>query len=185
MSVTICLLRGVNVGGHNKLPMEALRALFESLNLRGAQTYVQSGNVVFHTKEGDIARLTQHIQDAIEKKFRFRPGVVLRTAAEIKEVVARNPLPKRAVTEPGKLLVLFLADDPGKNAKAILAKVPRVAEEVHLRGREIYIFFPDGAGRSKLPWANLDRALGTTGTARNWNTVSKLLEMAEQAASGS
>jgi len=184
MSVMICLLRGVNVGGHNKLPMAALRALLESLDLRAPQTYVQSGNVVFHTREGNVARLAKSIEDALEKKFRFRPAVLLRTAAELKEVVARNPLRKRASTEPGKVMVLFLADAPGKNAREILAKVPKGSEELHLYGREIYIYFPVGAGQSKLPWSTLGERLGTSGTGRNWNTVTKLLEMAEGAASG-
>jgi uncharacterized protein (DUF1697 family) len=185
MSVIICLLKGVNVGGHNKLPMEALRALCKSLELRAPQTYVQSGNVVFHTRESNLARLAQCIEDAIEKRFRFRPAVLLRTSADLKQAVKRNPFTTHAATEPGKLMVLFLADDPGKSAKEILAKVPRGPEELHLHGRELYIFFPEGAGRSKLPWATLDKLLGTRGTGRNWNTVTRLLEMADQATSES
>jgi uncharacterized protein (DUF1697 family) len=185
MSVIICLLKAVNVGGRNKLPMEALRALCESLALHSPQTYVQSGNVVFHTKESNIARLAERIEDAIEKKFRFRPAVILRTGAELKQAVKRNPFTTHAATEPGKLMVLFLGDDPGKSAKEILANVRKGPEELHLHGREVYIFFPDGAGRSKLPWATLDKLLGTRGTGRNWNTVTRLLEMADQATSES
>ena len=82
-------------------------------------------------------------------------------------------------------MVLFLADYPGKNAKETLGKIPRGPEELHLHDRELYIFFPEGAGRTKLPWATLDQSLGTRGTGRNWNTVTKLLEMAQQAAGGS
>jgi len=185
MSASICLLKGVNVGGHNKLPMEGLRALFESLELRAAQTYIQSGNVVFQTNERNLARLGQRIEVAIEKKFRFRPAIILRTSAELRQAVKRNPFTRQAGTEPGKLMVLFLADDPGKKAKEILAKIPRGPEQLHLQGREIYIFFPEGAGRSKLPWATLDQSLGTRGTGRNWNTVTRLLELAEQAEGGS
>ena len=185
MSASICLLKGVNVGGHNKLPMEGLRALFKSLELRAAQTYIQSGNVVFQTNERNLARLGQRIEVAIEKKFRFRPAIVLRTSAELRQAVKRNPFTRQAGTEPGKLMVLFLADDPGKKAKEILAKIPRGPEQLHLQGREIYIFFPEGAGRSKLPWATLDQSLGTRGTGRNWNTVTRLLEMADQAEGGS
>src|SRR5467141_4381483 len=111
MAVIISMLRGVNVGGHNKIKMDALRALYESLKLRDAQTYVQSGNVIFRTEERDIARLTKRIEEGIERKFGFRPDVVLRTAAEMREVVARNPFAKRLGIEPGKLLVSFLASD--------------------------------------------------------------------------
>lgn len=181
MSVVIGLLRGINVGGHSKLAMDALRELCESLELREAQTYVQSGNVVFQTKESDLARLTKRIEEAIEKRFRFRPDVILRTPAQLKEVVKHNPFPGYAAKEPGKLLVMFLAGEPAKNAKEIVANIRRSHEELKIQGREIYIYFPEGAGKSKLPWATLADKLGTRGTARNWNTVTKLLEMAEEA----
>src|SRR5690242_12170421 len=91
MTVIISMLRGVNVGGHNKIKMDALRALYESLKLRDAQTYVQSGNVIFKPDERDIALLTKRIEDGIERKFGFRPAVILRTAAEMRGVVERNP----------------------------------------------------------------------------------------------
>jgi len=181
MGAIICLLRGVNVGGRNKLPMQALRTLLESLRLRDADTYVQSGNAVFRATEANLTRLAERIEDAIERKFRFRPTVILRTAAELKAAVARNPFPRQAQSEPGKLLVMFLAEAPGKDAKEILAKLPRGREEMKLAGRELFIFFPGGVGQSKLPWATLGRALGTGATGRNWRTVTKLLEMAEDA----
>src|SRR5947208_7796047 len=109
MTVIISMLRGVNVGGHNKIKMDALRALYESLKLRDAQTYVQSGNVIFKTDERDIARLAKLIEDGIARKFGFRPDVILRTAAEMRDVVARNPFAKRRGIEPGKVPVSFLA----------------------------------------------------------------------------
>src|SRR5258707_12701573 len=111
MTVIISMLRGVNVGGHNKIKMEALRALYESLKLRDSQTYVQSGNVIFRSDERDIARLTKRIEEGIERKFGFRPDVILRTAAEMRDVVERNPFAKRRGIEPGKLLVSFLGSD--------------------------------------------------------------------------
>ena len=180
MPVIICMLRGVNVGGHNKIKMDALKALCVSLKLKDPQTYVQSGNVIFRTEEKDQEKLTRRIQDAIEKTHGFRPGVVLRTAAELKEVVARNPFAKRSNIEPGKLLVNFLASDPGKDAweKALAIKMIG-PEEMHLIGREAYIYFPNGQGRSKFPWPAIERTLGTSGTGRNWNSVTKMLEMAE------
>ena len=90
MAVIISMLRGVNVGGHNKIKMDALRALYASLKLRDAQTYVQSGNVIFRSDKRDIARLSKQIEDGIERKFGFRPDVILRTAAEMREVMART-----------------------------------------------------------------------------------------------
>jgi len=179
MTVIISMLRGVNVGGHNKIKMDALRALYESLKLRDAQTYVQSGNVIFKTDERDIARLAKRIEDGIARKFGFRPDVILRTAAEMRDVVARNPFAKRRGIEPGKLLVSFLASDPGEEGRERVRQMKCDPEELRVEGREIYIYFPNGAGRSKLPWAGLGKMLKTQGTGRNWNSVTKMLEMAE------
>jgi uncharacterized protein (DUF1697 family) len=184
MTVIISMLRGVNVGGHNKIKMEALRALYESLKLRDAQTYVQSGNVVFRTNERDIARLTKRIEDGIERKFGSRPDVILRTAAEMREVVARNPFAKRRGIEPSKLLVTFLASDPDAEAREKVRQMKCDPEELRMEGREIYIYFPNGMGRSKLPWARLDKVLKTPVTGRNWNSVTKMLEMAEKIGGG-
>jgi uncharacterized protein (DUF1697 family) len=180
MTVMISMLRGVNVGGHNKIKMDALRALYEFLKLRDAQTYVQSGNVIFSTDERDISRLAKRIEDGIERKFGFRPDVILRTAAEMRDVIARNPFAKRRGIEPGKLLVSFLASDPGEEARKKLRQMKCDPEELRVEGREVYIYFPNGMGRSKLPWAGLDKMLKTPATGRNWNSVTKMLEMAEK-----
>jgi len=180
MTVMISMLRGVNVGGHNKIKMDALRALYEFLKLRDAQTYVQSGNVIFSTDERDISRLAKRIEDGIERKFGFRPDEILRTAAEMRDVIARNPFAKRRGIEPGKLLVSFLASDPGEEARKKLRQMKFDPEELWVEGREVYIYFPNGMGRSKLPWAGLDKMLKTPATGRNWNSVTKMLEMAEK-----
>jgi uncharacterized protein (DUF1697 family) len=180
MAVIISMLRGVNVGGHNKIKMDALRALYESLKLREAQTYVQSGNVIFRTDERDIARLAKRIEDGIERKLGFRPDVILRTATEMREVIARNPFAKRQGIEPGKLLVTFLGSDPGAEAREKILQIKCDPEELRIEGREVYIYFPNGMGRSKLPWAGLEKTLKTPGTGRNWNSVTKMLEMAEK-----
>jgi uncharacterized protein (DUF1697 family) len=174
------MLRGVNVGGHNMIKMDALKALCVSLKLKDPQTYVQSGNVIFRTEEKDQEKLTRRIQDAIEKAHGFRPGVVLRTAAELQQVVSRNPFAERSGIEPGKLLVNFLAADPGKQAREKALAIKIGPEEMHLLGREAYIYFPNGQGRSKFPWAAIERALGTSATGRNWNSVTKMLEIADQ-----
>ena len=180
MAVIISMLRGVNVGGHNKIKMEALRALYESMKLRDAQTYVQSGNVIFRTDERDIARLAKRIEDGIERNFGFRPNVILRTAAEMREVVARNPFAKRRGIEPSKLLVSFLASDPGEEAREKVRQMKCDPEELRIEGRELYIYFPNGIGRSKLSLGVLEKTLKTPGTGRNWNSVTKVLEMAEK-----
>jgi uncharacterized protein (DUF1697 family) len=180
MPVIISMLRAVNVAGHNMIKMDALRALYQSLKLRDAQTYVQSGNVVFRTDERDLAQLTKRIQNGIERTFGCRPDVILRTTAELRDVIARNPFAKRRGIEPGKLLVTFLAADPGDAAREQVLKIKCEPEELRVNGRELYIYFPNGMGRPKLSWAVLDRTLKIPGTGRNWNSVTKLLEMAEK-----
>ncbi len=180
MPVLISMLRGVNVGPHHRIKMDALRALYENLKLENPRTYVQSGNVIFRTKEKSAAKLGKQIQDAIEKKFGFRPEVILRTTDELRKAIAASPFAKRTELEPGKILVTFLAGEPGPDAHANLAKLKEHPEELHLMGREMYIYFPNGAGKSKLPWSQVERLLKVTGTARNWNSVTNMLAIAEE-----
>jgi len=178
MPAIICLLRGVNVGGHNKIGMDSLRDVCSSLNLRGPQTYIQSGNVIFGTTERNLAKLARRIEDCIEKGYGFRPNVMLRTAAEMRHVIARNPFASRKNIDPAKLVVSFLAEAPGAEDAKRLLEIKVGPEELCVSGRELYIYFPDGQGRSKLPPV-LERTLKIPATARNWNTVNKLLAMAE------
>jgi uncharacterized protein (DUF1697 family) len=98
----------------------------------------------------------------------------------MREVVARNPFAKRRGIEPGKLLVSFLASDPGEEALEKVRQMKCGPEELRIEGRELYIYFPNGMGQSKLPWAGLDKMLKTAVTGRNWNSVTKMLEMAEK-----
>jgi len=184
MPVIICMLRGVNVGGHNLIKMDALKALCVSMKLKDPQTYVQSGNVIFRTEEKDATKLAKRLQDALEKKFGFRPGVMLRTASELRDVIARNPFAGRNGIEPGKLLVNFLAGDPGKDARKQAQAIKTDPEELHIIGCEVFIYFPDGQGRSRLPWPKIERVLGTSATARNWNSVTKMLAIAEKLEAG-
>ena len=184
MTVVISMLRGVNVGAHNRINMEALRALYESLKLRDAQTYVQSGNVIFKTREKDLVRLAKRIEDGIEKKFGFQSDVVVRTVVELRDVVARNPFAKRRGIEPGKLLVTFLAGDPGEEAREKVRGIKAEPDELRIDGREAYIYFPNGMGRPTLSWATIPKILKVSGTGRNWNSVTKMLEMAESMEAG-
>ena len=180
MAVVISMLRGVNVGGHYKIKMEALRALYESLGLRDAQTYVQSGNVVFRTKERNLGALAKRMEDAIEQSFGFRPAVIVRTTSELKGAIARNPFARRRGIDPSKLLVTFLADDPSAEGRDRVLKIKAEPEELFIDGREVYIYFTNGMARPKLSWAAIGKMLGTSGTGRNWNSVTKLLEIAEK-----
>jgi len=164
MSVLISLLRGVNVGGHNKIKMDALRALYASLKLRDPQTYVQSGNVIFRTGECDLVQLAGRIETAIDRGFGFRPNVIVRTASELRAVIARNPFATRAGIDPSKFLITFLARDPGQEARDRFLRIKADTEEMRIEGRELYIYFPNGLGRSKLSPALIEKVLGTPGT---------------------
>ncbi len=179
MAGVVSMLRGVNLGGHQKIQMRALRELYESLGLRDVESYVQSGNVVFRTAKRDLAGLGGKIEDGIERSFGFRPDVILRTTAELRDAVARNPFAERKDVEPSKLLVLFLASDPGAEAREKVRAIEAAPEEVRMDAREFYIYFPNGMARPRLPMARLERTLKTPATGRNWNTVRNLLEMAE------
>jgi uncharacterized protein (DUF1697 family) len=184
MAVIISMLRGVNLGGHNRVKMDALRALYEALGLRGAQTYVQSGNVIFRTEGRDLMRLHKRLENGIERSFGFRSDVIFRTPSELREVIARNPFAARRSIDPSKLAVTFLARDPGPEAREKVLAIKAEPEELRIEARELYIYFPNGMARPKLSWPLLEKTLKTSGTSRNWNTVTKLLEMAERYEAG-
>ncbi len=179
MNVMICLLRGVNLAGHKKVPMEVLRNLCTSLKHCDVQTYVQSGNVVFRTKESAPLVVARKLEKAIEQEFGFRSDVIVRTPSDLRDVIAKNPFAKRGGIEPSKLVVTFLPKEPEREAQDVVRKIKANPEEIYLTGRELYVYYPDGMGRSKVS-AVIDKALQKGGTARNWNTVTKLLEMAEK-----
>lgn len=184
MTVVISLLRGVNLGGHHKIKMDALKTLYQSLKLRDPETYVQSGNVVFKTGERDLAALAKRIEGGIERKFGFHADVILRTAAELNDVIARNPFAKRRDIDPARFLVTFLAAEPSPEARAAVQKLTTAQEELRIVGREVYTYYATGLARPKLPWMKVAEMLKTTGTGRNWNTVTKLVEIAERLRAG-
>jgi uncharacterized protein (DUF1697 family) len=180
----ISLLRAVNLAGYNKVRMDALRLLYESLGLRDVQTYIQSGNVIFRTGARDNVRLAIRIEQAIERSFGFRSSVVVRSVAELREVIQRNPFAAQAATDPSKLLVTFLATEPTLAARDKTAAIAVEPEEIRIDGRHLYVYFPNGMGRSKLSPNLIEKTLGAIGTGRNWNTVTKLLELAEKLEAG-
>jgi uncharacterized protein (DUF1697 family) len=180
MTAVICLLRAVNVGGHNKIKMDALRALCASLKLRDSQTYVQSGNVIFRTEERDLAKLGKRIESEIERSFGFRPAVILRTTSELRGAVTKNPFAARRDIDPSRLLVTFLTDEPSREARAKVLSIKTDPEELRIDGRELYIYYPNGMARPRVSWARIEKALQTSGTGRNWNSVTKMLEIAEK-----
>ena len=176
MTAFVALLRAVNVGGTGIIKMAALKALCDDLGFGNVRTLLQSGNVVFTTKGTDKA-VARKLADAIEKSHGFRPAVMVRTAADMAGIVDRNPFPKEAKSDPRYVVVAFAAGTPATGAKERLAAVKVVRERLHLSGRELFIHYPDGQGRSIVTNLVLEKALGVAATARNWNTVTKLQAM--------
>jgi len=160
--------------------MDDLRAIYESLGFEDVQTYINSGNVLFRTAGRDLARLRKRIEDAIESACGFRSDVVLRTPADLRGVIARNPFAARPGLDGSRLAIHFLAGDPSTAARQQARAIKSEVEELHIDARELYIYYPNGMARPKLSLPFVEKTLQTVGTSRNWNTVRKLLEMAEK-----
>jgi uncharacterized protein (DUF1697 family) len=172
------LLRGVNVGGNNLLPMKDLAAMFVTAGCVDVQTYIQSGNVIFKASRDVLDGLAGRIEKQITARFGFRSPVILRTAAEIGDVIRNNPFLKPGADE--KLLhVLFLADSPDAARAGSLDPDRSPPDAFTLVKREIYLHVPNGAARTKLTNAYFDSKLATVTTGRNWRTVLKLWELLE------
>ncbi|MEZ5324434.1 MAG: DUF1697 domain-containing protein [Verrucomicrobiales bacterium] len=175
MQTWVALLRGINVGGRNILPMAKLRSLLESQNCRDVRTYIQSGNVVFRSAAKSRSKLSESLLDAIESEFVFRPGLMLLTAGEFLGAKACSPFSK-AVAEPKTLHFFFLESEAKTPDIQSIAELAAPTETFQLTGRVFYLHAPDGIGRSKLA-ANVERKLGVAATARNYATVEKISEM--------
>ncbi len=172
----VALLRGVNVGGKNKLPMKDLAAMFVAAGCRDVTTYIQSGNVVFSAPAGVLKKLPTTISAAIEKAFGHRVPVVVRSHEQLGAVIRDNPYLKAGEAEQ-TLYVAFLADMPGADAVSKLDPQRSPPDRFCVLGKEIHMHLPAGMGTSKLTNAWMDSKLSTISTARNWATVLKLHEM--------
>jgi uncharacterized protein (DUF1697 family) len=174
MPEVVALLRGVNVGGV-KVPMGELRSLLESAGFEGARTFLQSGNVILSSPPGatDLGRVIEGvIRDGLGLEIR----VMIRTRGDLAKVVAANPFDGPDV-DPTMLHAVFLESKPPSDRVARLDPERSPEDRFVVSGREIYIHYPGGSGRSKLNLAYIEKQLGLSGTARNWNTVTKLLSM--------
>ena len=172
MAKLVALIRGINVGGRHKVAMSDLRAWFEGAGCRDVSTYIQSGNVVFD-RAGAKDKIEADLERRLKSETGFDLSVIVRTAADLAKVVRNNPYPG---TEPTKLVVAFLKKAPPRGALNAIDKAAFAPEDFTVKGREIYLYLPNGQGRAKLPPA-LGRVQGTA-TARNWQTVQKLLDLA-------
>ena len=176
MERLVVLLRGINIGSRNRIAMPALREALEDDGFDDVVTYLQSGNVVL-SATGAAAGVAKRCDRAIEKSFGLDIDVVVRTRAQLARVVALNPLADVA-KDPKRYQVSFLSAKPSAATMRKLEETAAPSERVVLAGREIYAWHPEGIGRSRLWTLLAGRGLGVTATARNWTTVTKLLELA-------
>ena len=167
MTAYIALLRAVNVGGTGKLPMTELKTMCEKAGFKSVRTYIASGNVVFQSAKSE-AQVKATLEATLANYAGKPVGVLVRTASEIAEVLARNPF----LQMPGNRTMAFFFDNPPA-ADALKSVANQTTEQLRLGLREIYGYYPDGMGQSKLKIPS-----AKNGTARNMNTVAKLAEMA-------
>jgi uncharacterized protein (DUF1697 family) len=177
MTRFVSLFRGINVGGNNSVRMDALKELHASLGLQEVATYIQSGNVVFTSDEADVTQIQQDIEDGFAQKFGFQAKVMVRTAGEFNVIIENNPFQNELLKESKWVVAMFLASHPISTAREDIQKTYSGPEELHIIGQEVYIYYPEGIGRSKLTNTFLEKKLKTAGTARNWNTVLRLQKM--------
>lgn len=173
----VALLRAINVGGKNALAMSDLRDLLADLGFPEAKSLLQSGNLVFDGGKQAGELLESLLEGETAKRLGISVDYLVRSAAEWAEVVAENPFPKEAKTDPSHVTVMFLkmAQSP-KTVKSLQASI-KGPELIRGHGRQLYIVYPAGIGTSKLTGSLIERKLGTRGTARNWNTILKLLAL--------
>lgn len=174
MTAFAALFRGINVGGHNILPMKELRALLAGLGYQSVQTYIQSGNAMFEA-EGDADEIAKAIRQGVAAASGFSPEVLVMGRRSLEQAAASNPFPE-AEMEPKTLHLYFLAEDAAAADLAGMEAKKTDSERYVLKGRVFYLHAPDGIGRSKLA-ASVEKHLGVRTTARNWNTVQRLLKL--------
>jgi uncharacterized protein (DUF1697 family) len=180
----LALLRGVNVGGRKRVPMEALRQTALDLGLSGALTYLQSGNLAFLAPESEGRRAGEMLHRALSERFGVSAAVIVRPHAALSAVIAANPFAEAARSDPAHLLVVFMDEAPDPGGLAPLRAAARLGEQVEVIGNEVFVHYAGGVADSRLTAALIDRTLRATGTARNWNTVMALEALMRRIAEG-
>jgi uncharacterized protein (DUF1697 family) len=175
----VALLRAVNLAGHNRVAMAALRDLCTGLGFLDSQTLLQSGNIVFGSRSRDAAELERTLEAELAEHLEVETEFMVRSAAEWQKIVAGKPFITEAKRDPGHLLLMVLKQAVSAQAVKELQAAISGREVVRGAGREVYIVYPDGVGRSRLTNAVIEKKLGARATGRNWNSVLKLQALAE------
>jgi uncharacterized protein (DUF1697 family) len=179
MPTYIGLLRAINLGPLNRVAMGDLRKMCAAIGLDEAKTLLASGNVVFQSRIASSDKLEQALETASTKHLGVTTDYFVRSADEWQASIAANPFPREAKDDPGRLIMMCLRHAPTPAHVKTLHTAIKGPEVVKARGKQAYFFYPDGMGRSKLTIKVIEKALGTRGTARNWNTVLKLGELSK------
>ncbi|MCI4349274.1 MAG: DUF1697 domain-containing protein [Thermoplasmata archaeon] len=177
MATYVVLLRAVNVGGHAPIAMAPLRGWLEAIGFEDVRTYLQSGNLVFSSRDGPGKGLEERLERLAEQHLHLRTEFFLRTVTEWAKLVARNPFPTVARRDPAHLVMVVLKEAPKPERVRDLQANHGGPEELRPGVRHLYVTYPDGIGRSRLTLGRIETALGVRGTARNWNTVRALAAM--------
>lgn len=175
MKTHISLLRGINVGGNTTIAMAELKKVYESLSFKNVRTYLNSGNVLFESESTDASA----IEKAIEKKFGHNVTVLLREPRDLKRIIESNPF-RHKKADPATLHVAFLSLPVSKLAITSLAVPAGEAVEFFPGKEELFLYYPNGAGRSRFTNALLEKKLNARATSRNWNTVNALYRLASE-----
>lgn len=181
MQTYISFLRGINMTGHNSLKMTDLSELYNGLGFKNVVTYIQSGNVIFSSDDGsNETELELKIEKGILKRFNYVVPVMIRTAQDLTGLFSSNPFLEEPDFDPSKMAVIFLHDEPTDNQLKKVADVDYPPDKFKITGKEIFIYCPNGFGRSRIYTNFFEKKMKVSGTGRNWKTVTTLLGIAEK-----
>jgi uncharacterized protein (DUF1697 family) len=175
----VALLRSVNIGGYGRMAMHDLRETFGSLGYDGIVTYIQSGNVLFSTSTKSEGAIAEAIEQRIAHDFGDSPAVLIRTVTDLRRIGSKSPFAKKGA-DPARHHVTFLDAAPTKATLKALQLPPSGKDELVVDGREVYVHTPNGYADTKYTGTFIERRLGVVSTTRNWNTVTKLCELASR-----
>lgn len=178
MKTYISILRGINVSGKNSIKMDALKKLYQNLGFKNISTYVQSGNVIFSSEYNDPKKIEDILTSQIKQEFGFTVPVIVLTIEELKDSIQNNPFQKDK--EEAFIYFTFLANEPSNFNKENIYNKKAENEAIVIKERIVYLYCPNGYGRTKLTNTFLENILNVTATTRNFKTTNRLLEIAEQ-----
>lgn len=180
MTTYISLLRGINVSGQKLIKMDALKTMYRQLNFKNVETYLQSGNVIFRDDKSNLSDFATTISSQIKAQFGFEVPVIVFKVDDLKEMIDANPFTNDLKMDPQFLHVTFLASEPKEFDFETITAKKSTGEEIALINKAVYLYCPNGYGRTKLTNTFLEKRLKVTATTRNWKTTLELFNIAVQ-----